>query len=426
VIIIDIILALVLLWHVIVKKQLYSPVIFWCGIWILSLTFAIIDPYEMRGVSDKGVFIIGIGTIAFVIGSASKSAYRFVLGNHKKRMLDVSANSFNKRNCYILVLVTAVFNFSMMMSALAFLRAGIAFGNLRDILFGYGEYSDISFFGNTFLSTFNSWVNGPAMSILLIILLLNLVVKQLPRLFNICVLLDLAIYVFATSGRMLIMHAVIFVFFLYFYHRIQISRKLKRGIRWIGISAIVILFVLTFFREGKTTGGVPNIYSYFCINIPLLSHWVDYVDSNNVVTYGNSFFRGILELVNFLLGKLEISTPGFWDMQEMFTLIQNRWVQVFPKNRYNAFVSCFFYFYMDFKAIGVALGSFIFGKVSKWSYKNLLKERSLYVEIIYMLIIQLIIDSFIRWQAGNFAFLVTFFYANICTRKSKKKNLQDE
>ena len=151
------------------------------------------------------------------------------------------------------------------------------------------------------------------------------------------------------------------------------------------------------------------------------SYWMKYIDDNHIMTYGNAFLRGFLEFINFVLGKVGMETPNFWSMQETFDLIQNRWIEIFPGNWYNAYVSSFLYFYMDLGTIGVILGSYIFGKISKWSYRKLLDEKEIFYEIFYMLIIQTIVDSFIRWQMGNFAFLVTFFYAYICTKHKRKE-----
>ncbi len=93
-------------------------------------------------------------------------------------------------------------------------------------------------------------------------------------------------------------------------------------------------------------------------------------------------------------------------MQEMFNIIQNSWIEVFPRNWYNAYVSCFFYFYLDFGIIGVMLGSFVFGKISSIFYNLLIKNKSLLSILIYMIILQCIIDSFIRWQLGTFTLLL--------------------
>ncbi len=50
----------------------------------------------------------------------------------------------------------------------------------------------------------------------------------------------------------------------------------------------------------KDKTAVPSIYSYFCIDIPLLSYWTSYVDANNLVTYGNAFLEVYWkELISF-------------------------------------------------------------------------------------------------------------------------------
>ncbi|WP_321995066.1 O-antigen polymerase [Clostridium butyricum] len=418
--IIDVVLIVALLWNLIIKKEVYSPAVFWCVIWIISLTFALLNPFDMMEISHNTIIIIGVGTIMFLIGSMGKRTIHFVFKKSKKVFFEFDKkDQFNKSICYLLLLITIVFNLVVLVTVVNFLRSGTSYSSVRDILFGYGDNASSSFFSSTFFSTFFSWIIGPAMSILLIVALINFIVKQLSTVFNWLVLIDIAIYTFATSGRMLLLHAVVFLFFVYKYNELHIPKHLKRKVWLCIISAVVLLLVITFYRQ-KEADAVPTLYSYFCIDIPLLSYWTDYVDINNVATYGNAFFRGILEGINFFIGKLHLSTPGFWEMQEIFDLVQNTWIQIFPNNWYNAYVSCLFYFYLDFGIIGVAIGSFVFGKISKYVYQGLLKNRTLFMEIMYMLIIQLIIDSFVRWQIGTFSFLVTFFYAVICTKKRKR------
>lgn len=410
-----ILLALVILWQVIIKKDWISPNIFMGTIWFISTLFIWLNPYNVMKITDKSILIIILGLVFFFIGNIKffKITYTF----NGEKIFNISRfNEFNKPICYSLLSITFCFNSFMFLKVIALLKTGIPYSNIRDILFEYGEQTGL--FKSSFVSTFYDWIIVPAVSILLIILIINLFVKKLPILFNMITLLNMILYVFSSSGRILMMHAVVLLFFCYKFFNIQIPKKTKKNIALIGISVIYLLLIMTYFRTKDST-AVSTLYSYFCIDIPLLSYWVEYIDNNDIMSFGNSFFRGILEGVNFLLGKLNLSTPLFWEMQEVYSLIQNSWIEVFPRNWYNAYVSCFFYFYFDFGLLGVILGSFIFGKLSSSLYNLLKKERNLLSIILYMIIIQVIIDSFMRWQLGTLTYIIILFFG-ILTIRAKK------
>lgn len=417
ILIISILLAMIIIWQIFVKKDWISPNVFMSIIWLISTLFIWWNPYEVMKISDKSIMILFLGLMSFFIGN-----YRFFKVTIKfsnKKILNIKKrNSFNKITCYIMLFITLCFNLIMLIKILGLLKSGVDYSNIRDILFGYGENSVL--FSSSFISTFYDWIIVPAISILLIILILNIFIKQLPMLFNILTCIDIIIYVFATSGRLLMMHAMFLLFFCYKFFNISIPKKIKKRVIIIGITIITLLLVMTHFRT-KESNTVPTIYSYFSIDIPLLSYWIDYADVNSIMSYGNAFFRGILEGVNFLLGKVGMYTPQFWETQAVFNLIQNRWIEVFPGNWYNAYVSCFYYFYLDFGVIGVILESFIFGKITCFIYNTLKKYKSLLSIIIYMIIIQIIVDSFMRWQLGTLTYIIIIFLGMISIKLDKEE-----
>lgn len=416
----SIILCVILLWNIIVRKNCYTPLIFWCAIWLLSTFFVWLNPFGMIEISEKAILIINLGIFSFVLGTCNVTRRRFTVKIVGKRAKLWEADSFSPLISYGLLMVTSLFNLNLTIAALNMLRDGIEYSRIRDVLFGYDNIGT-SFFTTSFMSTFYSWIVSPGMSVLLIVLLLNLFNKQLPRIFNIFALLDLIMYIFSSSGRMLLLHAVVFLYFIYKYYNFGIPKKYKKKLLYGIIIGILFLLIITFYRT-KDDAAVPSLYSYFSIDYPLFSYWTNYVDTQGKFYYGNAFFRGILEGMNFVLGKFGLSTPYFWEMQEVFDLVQNKWIQVFPNNWYNAYVSCFFYFYLDLGAIGVFIGSYFFGKIATAVYNVLKRKNTLRSLAVYMVMIQFIIDSFIRWQLGTFSAVITLILVFFtCTKKSTKR-----
>lgn len=398
------------------KKNRVSPAFFWCAIWGVSTLFVGLDPFGMMEISDKALLTMLLGVFAFLLGCVRFGRFSFRVAGHSI----ASRNSFRRGFCYFMLALTLAFNAVMTATAAAMLARGIPYAKLRDVFFGYGSYSSQSFFSSTLLQTGFSWIIQPATSLLMVILAINLKKKLLPRWFDILCLIDIAMYVAATAGRLLIMHLVVCLYFVYAYYRVSISRKNKKRIRVAMIAVVALLLVMTFYRS-KDSSSVPTTYSYFCINFPLFSHWMEYADANRALYYGSGFFKGILEGLNYLLGKFDLATPLYWDMQEIFNQIQSSWIQVFPKNWYNAYVSCFYYFYLDFGVAGVILGSFVFGKGATAVYRAMKKRDDLLSTVLYLIVLQVVVDSFIRWQLGTFTYVMELLLAFLCVRRKRKK-----
>ena len=82
--IIDIFLVIVLMYKVLVRNERITPSIFWCTIWIVSLTFAILDPFDMMQVSSNAVLVIGVGTSMYLAGCAGNRNVRFTVREKHK------------------------------------------------------------------------------------------------------------------------------------------------------------------------------------------------------------------------------------------------------------------------------------------------------------------------------------------------------
>ena len=307
---------------------------------------------------------------------------------------------------------------------IGFLLDGIQYQLIRDMLFGY-KGADSTIFITTFESTLFSWVVSPAVTALSIISIVNLFTKKMNFMISVVCFIDVGLYVFATSGRSIIYYIVFMVVFMFFRSFNLMSKKVKYIIMSATLLLVASLIFVTFLRRKDVT-AVPGVYSSLTVNYSLFSHWVQYVDQNGIMTFGNSFFRGILEGVNFFLGKVSISTPGYWSMQSVFDLIQNSWIEVFPKNWYNAYVSSFFYFYLDFGSLGIVIGCFVHGIVSKIVYMKTKTTKNIFYLLMYLFILQSIISSTMRWQFGMFSSISTIFFLFISTHSRSDMKIHNE
>lgn len=96
--------------------------------------------------------------------------------------------------------------------------------------------------------------------------------------------------------------------------------------------------------------------------------WADRIDSAGVVGFGigslNGLFFAIFYLIKNILG---VPFPcQFSDVYQMILLTDSEWqIITDATNRANAYVSTFWYFYLDGREIGVVVLSILYGYIAE-------------------------------------------------------------
>lgn len=423
-IILLILLMLVLVFYICIKKDLLNANVYFLGIWFLSLFLAKLHLYNMMDISKKSILIIGIGLLGFVCGNTSVFRNKQSIKLEPVIIQEKNNYVFNKTIIYIILIVSLLFNIFMSMTVVSLLKSGVSYSLIRDALYGYSGINE-TIFKSTFSNTFFSWIDMPFTYVIVPIALTSIFERKYNRLFLVLCVIDIILFTFATSGRMLIFTIVVQLFLLLKYYKINVSKKTLKQIQKLIIFSIIVLIVITVMRQKESSGidsQVSSYYSYFSINVPLMSYWVDYVDQYGIKSYGNAFFKGILALINFFLNKLDISTPLYIYTDQIINLTQSNWIEIFPKNWYNAYVSLFFYFYIDFGIPGVFIGSLVYGKIANYTYRHACIKREKKYLLVYLVLIQTMISSTMRWQLGSSTYILTIFLIMLCLRKIKAKN----
>ena len=125
-----------------------------------------------------------------------------------------------------------------------------------------------------------------------------------------------------------------------------------------------------------------------------------------------SFFQGLFAIVLTIIGRFGV-TNKVYDLASLYNYeYVEQFLKIFPNQRYNAFVSMFFAFYLDFRYFGVFIGSFMFGLLISYSYK-FAKKGNLLSMSYFLLMMQALVKSFVRWEfvVGPycFAFIIIIY-----------------
>lgn len=152
---------------------------------------------------------------------------------------------------------------------------------------------------------------------------------------------------------------------------------------------------------GKSTSVFYNIsetlYHYLASPIPLLNEKIKAFGSTNGHTYGKMFIYGFLDLFDSVLKYMKIASWDFLSNAKFFIMDNERFVRIYKNHNFNAFVSIFYYFYIDFGVPGIALGSAIWAFLLHYVYDKYKSSEDIGVTAIFCEFVFFIILSGIRW-----------------------------
>lgn len=108
-------------------------------------------------------------------------------------------------------------------------------------------------------------------------------------------------------------------------------------------------------------------------------------------------------------------------INEMVNLPQNNWITIFynPISRYNAFCSALYYFYMDFRWIGIIVLPIAFGLIINNIFNLLRNTKDKKSLFLYLLIVQMLVLSFIKLQTSNPPYIIAILAMNMMIKRVK-------
>lgn len=399
-------------------KNIYNPPFLMGVFWAVITLFSTFGLYNQKVAGEKTYGVCLIGLLGFFCGSLLNK--KIVLHRKRKRnvreqnqkVMSVVASS----KCITLILVIlAVILLQRDIRVMSILSSGIKMNQIRV------DFNNIVL-RSSFERALNTYIIMPLIYLLPAIVIPEFIAfrKQIKNLvLTIIVLVEFTI---CDGGRVPFFYCAIFVVCSLYIFRVDFKSvietfrsKSKRTKRLTLIAAIAVVAVagymilrLSISRNIQYSLG-NSVYTYFTGCFPFFEYNLNKIDRNNVWTYGSAFFHGVLNIVFYLLNTAKICAhPAFYNFVDKWGNVQE-FIHIGSAN-FNAFVTPFYYFYMDFRYLGVALGGAIYGIISTQTYLRMKKQSVYHYKYIaaYMLIIQSIVTSMVRWQFYNANFVMAF------------------
>ena len=224
---------------------------------------------------------------------------------------------------------------------------------------------------------------------------------------------------FTQGGRATIVYFLLHIILI----GILIQKKLtipKRIKRWIVFFIVVGLFALyqVSLSRGITKFG-SSFVVYFSGCVPLLDNKLSVINQSGSFLYGGAFFNGVLSYIFTVFENLGFHYPSSLARVDEILFSVEQSVSIGSSLRMNAFVSMFYYFYLDGGLIGIVIESYIYGCLCSYIFRRSRGAVDGRFIVVYALLFQSILFSMVRFQLVVSAFVIALILPFIMFRRKK-------
>lgn len=395
-------------------RNLINPLTAFSIVWCIIPLGAALNLYDLYSATTKTYFIIAIGILGFGIGSL------FVINFHEKYYFKSELYSYkiNYKVFNILLILTVIILVVGSLNSVKLLLQGYSINDIyiKTIQYNLGLENEMA--QPKIIIILTTFLARPMLFLLIplsIVYYFEKGNKKILIITTLMVMLDLL----TKGGRILLIYiAVYFITTMKFYNKtVQIPKKIKKIIILciLGISLLVCILTI---QRGSSI--IKQMYIYPFGSVTHLSYRINNLGENNSFTYGLASIQGIIRpLINFM-ESIDImpSLVELFSKAELYTYVEDG-ILIAPTIRYNAFVTLFYYFYVDGGYIGVLIGSLLYGAICQRFYNLAKKKMDIKSLTLYLLIfMQGILTSFIRVPFANISFSLALVYSLVIFKKN--------
>lgn len=415
-------------------KNILNPISIFCGIWAILFFLSSLGLYGLNTAKDSTYILLFLGVAAYFLGSMvailTKTKHiRLTFGGRGKKV--TSTWKLNYGLLHVLGLITLLYYLLMLPSALRVLLSGSGLDVIRYMAQNTEAATSA---GGKIVNAFRVLVFIPTSMSLIPITTIDIWFgKRDKKLLFLCISIIL-LRVISEGGRILIvyfgLHLLVgFMFLLKYGYKNAIACRIKqvlhKGKKYIkyGMAIVLILLIVTTVsRAGSNMRKI--LYYYFSMQPYMFETWANRVDSAGVVGFGigslNGLFFAIFYLIKNILG---LPFPGhFNDVYQMILLTDSEWqIITDATNRANAYISTFWYFYLDGREIGVVVLSFLYGYIAGALFQQAKRNIDQRSVTIYSFYLQSIVLTFSGLSFASVYYCLAFlFICSIAFRRRRE------
>jgi oligosaccharide repeat unit polymerase len=419
-------------------QKILNPMFVFMAVWAFMLFLSSLKLFTLFEVGDEYLGMMAVGFLAFFVGY---SLYSYFKRNNSTNIKKYEQRTVVIYICCVAILLLLLIKFIsvysvVMQYGLAFIRKGLQTGELTI----YAEDSVI-------MSMIWQLLVLPGRLALSVIVSVNFLEKKNQKPLMVLYIVIIFLSVLIDGGRIVIVYLMIHLFFALYYLRakrvnnvnnsedlvrkrqtIRIkSRSSKRVLSVIGLCAIggIAFYYATIARSGDS--ALIHLYFYGSISPIMFEIWSKIVDGSGLVGYGlaslNGFLSPILYFMKLIMGYAEL--PFYWgDIVNMIYNTDAIWQQTSLRSQSNAYVSLFWFFYLDGRIFGIIIGMFLYGFLSKKVFTRFMTEKTDISLCFLLLWIQGLLFSGVRLQFAVMPYALAFIFIMMFFKKKSEGRVQ--
>ncbi len=415
------------------------------GFYTVTIFFAGFNFFGMKDGTARSCMVMIVGIIFFTLGYILITVTLKYGKGSKARQITTSLEKKNtdyvirKTAFYIILIFVSAYTLYRAYLTIQLLNNGWSYIQIRTIFFSADEMStDMSKYGR---STLGLYLHLPLLYSLIILATIaifkDIGIKK-RKTFIYIVLANIALYAFSNGGREVVVYAMALTIISFFtlrkkqirknrvsFFKIRLSKN-KFYLFAAGVLACVLVYLLSSGRSqvGEAAGGyaLRSVYIYFCGYFPHLGVRLENISPEDF-TYGNSFLLGLIKpFVAILRDILYMPLPDAYARADTMTsMLQNR-VDIGGGMAMNAYVSPFYYFYIDFGFYSVIYESLLYGFFCGYVETNYKTRPNTLNLFIYYFALLGVLSSVVRWIFVHPSMAMIVYFIPLIFMKKKNIN----
>lgn len=418
------------------EKKIFNPLTVFSALWAIVIFLSSLHLYNLYEATTTTYAWICAGLLAFGIGyycaKFGLKNKRFILkGMPWLSSASVGANELRYKVVYFLLILSIFFYFKDFVTVAGRLMGGFDLYNIQKLLQNNDDVFTrssvetlIRFF---FIQPF-AWISIP------IAVVDFWIGKRDKRLFTLTIFM-IFLRIFTSGGRAAFIQLGFYFVSIYslslkmsasqWSKRARSSLKKNRRLFIVLTAvAVVVLAVLTYSRAGQN--ALKTIYYDFAMQPNMLEIWAKKAEESVGLGLGAASLNGFLYSIDYVLrNTVRLVLPESY--QAINTLISSTdtaWQWIGNGVSANAYVSVFWFLYVDGRTVGIIIGMFIYGFFARQSYVKMRRNPSQRNMGLYSIILIGIFYTFGRMQFTQYAYVLGVIY--MAFFMYKKSNIATE
>lgn len=412
------------------KRTIINPATMFFVLWGIVVYLGSIQLFGLKSVSSDTYRLIGIGLIMFGIGFLiktllTKDVQISLISKHQSSVVVMRRNVV-----YLFCYIAIVYNLYTLISV-----SGLLLGSGGDLgaVRGMIQSSD-SVSSGGFLNIVKQFIARPVANAVPAVFAVDIFFGARDRKLGILTGIILITGLLSTGGRSQI---VAFTLDLIICFTISRSNKsieniVKKAIKTqklkflVGLVVLsVVLFLATKSRSGNAM--YRQLYYYFSMPPIMFDGWRSIIDTSGLHGFGMSVTNGFLFILFWLCHNvLRFPYPVSW--YSIYTMILNTesiWMVIGSAGiQANAYVSIFWYFYLDGRELGIIFGMLIFGYIIASYFLNAMRGQDPRKIVLFCLLYFGLFQSFARFPFSNIYFAAAWLLV-VCVFYQRKPLRQE-